>query len=138
MIKYALICTHDHEFEGWFAASDDYEAQCAAGLLRCPVCDSADVNKAIMAPNIATGRKREAAAADLAARIQAARSHIAENYTYVGGRFADEVRDIHAGLAEQRLIYGETTPEEAKALREEGIPVAPLPPILSPQQPKLH
>lgn len=138
MIKYALICTHGHEFEGWFGASDEYETQRAGGLLRCPVCDDAEVRKAIMAPNIATARKRDAAVAELAAKIHAARNHIAENYTYVGGRFAEEVRDMHAGVAEERLVYGEATPEEVRALREDGIPVAPLPSILSPQQQKLH
>ena len=46
----------------------------------------------------------------------------------VGDRFAEEARDIHNGEAEERGIYGQATPAEVKALVEDGVPVAPLPP----------
>ncbi|MEO0631669.1 MAG: DUF1178 family protein, partial [Planctomycetota bacterium] len=55
------------------------------------------------------------------------RSHVVENGTDVGRSFADEARRIHFEEAPERLIYGETTPEEAKELREDGVPIAPLP-----------
>jgi hypothetical protein len=42
-----------HKFEGWFGSSDDFASQQARGLLTCPVCGSADVGKALMAPNLA-------------------------------------------------------------------------------------
>ena len=42
-------------------------------------------------------------------------------------RFADEARAIHLGEAEARAIHGQATPEQADELRDEGIPVAPLP-----------
>lgn len=45
MIRYALTCDHDHEFEGWFGSSDDYDDQQARGLVECPVCASKQVRK---------------------------------------------------------------------------------------------
>ena len=58
MIRYALLCEHDHDFEGWFGASSDYEEQHARGLLECPVCGSKAVRKAIMAPAVAGTKAR--------------------------------------------------------------------------------
>ncbi len=56
MIKYRLQCAHGHEFEGWFASSASYDSQVEAGQLTCPECNSREVGKSIMAPNVATGR----------------------------------------------------------------------------------
>jgi hypothetical protein len=64
------------------------------------------------------------------------RQHIAENYDYVGDAFAQETRRMLDGDSEERLIYGEATPEEARALIEEGAPVAPLPAAASPKSHK--
>ena len=55
MIKYQLRCEARHEFEGWFRNSGDFDAQAAGGLLSCPLCGTGAVEKAIMAPSIATG-----------------------------------------------------------------------------------
>ena len=52
MIKYSLICDEEHEFDGWFPSSEDYDKQLKKGLLLCPLCDSKEVRKSIMAPNI--------------------------------------------------------------------------------------
>ena len=51
------------------------------------------------------------------------RQHLRENSDYVGKEFADEARRIHIGESEQRGIWGEATPDDAKALKDEGIPV---------------
>jgi hypothetical protein len=61
------------------------------------------------------------------------REHIKENFDYVGDKFADEARKMHAGESEERSIWGEATPEEARELADEGIDAAPLPPALAPQ-----
>ncbi len=45
----------------------------------------------------------------------------------VGRAFAREARAIHAGEAPRRPIIGEAAPDEARALIDDGIPVAPLP-----------
>jgi hypothetical protein len=55
------------------------------------------------------------------------RARIVENSENVGENFAREARKIHYGEAEERSIYGETTPKDAEALMEEGISVFPLP-----------
>jgi hypothetical protein len=91
------------------------------------------VSKQIMAPAVA-GTKRSAAPDPGALRtmmMQAARevrSHVESNFDYVGDAFAREARDIHEGRSEKREIYGEATPAEVRKLKDDGVPVAPLPP----------
>ena len=134
MIKYALACEHDHEFEGWFGSSADYDDQQARGLLACPVCASTAVQKQIMAPALAGVRKTaqdEAGAPNRAMMMEAMgrlRRHVEENFDDVGDGFAKEARAIHEGKAEDRGIYGQATPNEVRDLVEDGVPVAPLPP----------
>lgn len=143
MIRYALQCEHDHGFEAWFSASADYDDQAARGLVECPLCGSRAVSKQIMSPAVAGTKKREPGP-DLAQMqtlmLQAARearSHVEQNFDYVGDAFAREARDIHEGRAEKREIYGEATPAEVKKLKEDGVPCAPLPP-LPPDPAKAH
>ena len=134
MIRYALVCDHDHGFEAWFGSSSDYDDQAARGLVECPFCGSRAVSKQIMAPAVA-GTKRSAAPADAAATVQTmmmqaareVRAHVERNFDYVGDAFAREARDIHEGRSEQREIYGEATPAEVKKLKDDGVPVAALP-----------
>ena len=134
MIRYALICDHDHGFEGWFGASADYDAQVEGGLVECPVCGSRQVRKQIMAPAVA-GAKKADAAPELQAKMRTmmmeaareVRAHVEQNFDYVGDAFAREARDIHEGRAEKREIFGEATPAEVKKLKDDGVPCAPLP-----------
>lgn len=134
MIRYAVNCANDHEFEGWFPSSDGFDDQAARGLIECPYCASKDVRRAIMAPAVA-GTKKSAApepSPQMQTMVMEAmakvRSHVEENFEYVGDAFAKEARAIHEGDSEPREIYGEATPTEVKALKEDGVPVAPLPP----------
>jgi hypothetical protein len=60
MIRYQLICDQNHEFEGWFQASAAFDAQAESGLLRCPLCDSDQVKRALMTPNLASPKRRKA------------------------------------------------------------------------------
>ncbi len=62
MIRYALSCDCGHAFESWFANSAAYDKQAKRALVTCPVCGSAKVAKAMMAPNLASGSARAAAA----------------------------------------------------------------------------
>lgn len=134
MIRYALSCDHEHEFEGWFGSSDDYDDQQARGLLECPMCGSKGVRKQIMAPAVAGTKRtaREAPPAQTQAMMMEAagriRRHVEENFDDVGDAFAREARAIHEGKAEDRGIYGQATPKEVRELVEDGVPVAPLPP----------
>jgi hypothetical protein len=137
MIKYALRCEHDDRFEAWFADSASYDDQAERGLIECPHCGSIKISKAIMAPAVATSRKREATPQhqmqEIAGKV---RTHIRNNYDYVGNDFASEARAMHDGDKPERLIYGEASPKESKALKDEGVPVAPLPDALTPVPPK--
>lgn len=139
MIKYALACEFEHGFEGWFGSSSDYDDQQARGLLECPLCGSKAVRKQIMAPAVA-GTKRTAPAGvppQMREVVMEAfgkvRRHVEENFDYVGDSFAAEARAIHEGRSEERGIYGEATPQEIGKLKEEGVPIAPLPPAPAPK-----
>ena len=143
MIRYALICDRDHEFEGWFAASADFDDQQARGLVECPVCATKAVRKAIMAPAVA-GTKRRGQDAQPAQNHQMMmeamgriRRHVEETFDDVGDAFATEARAIHEGRSEDRGIYGQATSAEVRDLVEDGIPIAPLPPE-PPKKPQLN
>ena len=133
MIRYALACDHEHEFEGWFGASADFDDQQAKGQIECPICASKAVRKQIMAPALA-GTKRNSP--DMTPQMRQVmmetlgkvRRHVEENFDYVGDSFATEARAIHEGKSEERGIYGEATAAEVRKLAEDGVPVAPLPP----------
>ncbi len=134
MIRYALVCEHDHGFEGWFGSSADYDDQAGRGLVECPACGSHAVRKQIMAPAVAGTKRAEAPDETGPNRTMIMeamgrfRRHVKDNFDYVGDAFAREARAIHEGTSEERSIYGEARPEEVRALREDGVPVAPLPP----------
>ena len=154
MIRYNLRCEHGHAFESWFQSSQAYETQEKRKLVNCPSCGSAKVERAIMAPQIVSKKGREstapapAAPADvvatevttqgstpllmaqereLRAKIKELRDHIVKNADNVGERFPNEARKMHYGDIEHRPIYGEASPDEARALIDEGVEVSPLP-----------
>ena len=134
MIRYALLCDRDHEFEGWFAASADFDDQQARGLVECPVCASKVVRKAIMAPAVAGTKSRSQNNSPIQNHqmmmeaMSRVRRHVEENFDDVGDAFASEARAIHEGRSEDRGIYGHATSQEVRELVEEGVPIAPLPP----------
>ena len=149
MIHYTLRCERGHAFESWFQSSAAYESQEKRKLVNCPICGSAKVERAIMAPQIVSKKARNntepapAAPADAAApastpllmaqerelraKIKELRDHIVKNADNVGERFPNEARKMHYGDIEHRPIYGEASPDEARALIEEGVEVSPLP-----------
>jgi hypothetical protein len=137
MIRYSLQCDADHAFDSWFQSSATFDTLAATGQVACPVCGTAKVSKAPMAPAVVTDRPvtgeagpnslTAAPASELEAALAALRRQVEENSDYVGMNFAAEARAIHAGEAPERSIYGEARPEEARKLMEDGLPVAPLP-----------
>ena len=140
MIRYDLICAHDHSFEGWLSSSDDFEAQRDKGLVQCVVCGSTQTDRAIMAPNVSTARGKAAIATQRAAQMQMVndvadkiRKDIADKCDDVGTDFAEEARAIHYGEKPARGIYGSATHKQAAELRDEGVGAVPLPDILSPK-----
>lgn len=132
MIRFALRCAEGHSFDSWFASGAEYDRLSAARLLSCAVCGGTAVEKDLMAPSLRPGSgdpagplsapasPAEQALAELRRRIEAA----SEN---VGRDFPAEARRIHAGEAPARPIIGEAAPAEARALVEDGVPIAPLP-----------
>ncbi|WP_075291473.1 DUF1178 family protein [Pararhizobium arenae] len=135
MIKYALVCDNGHPFEGWFSSSADFDGQQARGLVTCPSCNSASISKQLMAPSVATARKKEETRSlmvnevhrEVASKIREMVKTIRENSEDVGEKFPEEARKIHYGEAEQRGLIGQATLTEVEALLEEGIEIAPLP-----------
>ena len=130
-----LRCAHDHRFEGWFGSDEDFESQLGRGLVTCPACGAATIDKLPSAPRLnVSGLKQEEAAAapgERVAALQAAMLNAVQqmmaNTEDVGERFAEEARRIHYGEAETRGIRGQATPDEREALRDEGIEVLSLP-----------
>ncbi len=148
MIRYALRCERGHTFESWFQSSAAYDSQHKRGLVACPSCDSTKVDKAIMAPRITRKGKSKSAPEpvtapaedtsptslvmapqerELVTKLKELRDHVLKNADNVGNKFPDEARKMHYGDIEHRAIYGEATTEEARALIDEGVEVAPLP-----------
>lgn len=136
MIRYALACgSCDHEFEAWFASSSAYDDQSLRGLVTCPACGSKTVSKQIMAPSVA-GTKRTTPEEAFKSFAAKARKYVSDNHDYVGEGFADEARAMYYGETETRPIWGKSTPKEAKALADEGVPAMPLPEPFAPPEPK--
>ncbi len=134
MIKYQLICDAEHDFEGWFRDSADYDSQAEDGLVECPACGSEKVRKAVMAPAVVGGKRSGSRAArlaeikrDMGKAVERARDYVEKNFDYVGDEFPEEARKIHYGEKEERGIYGEASGKEVKDLVDEGVSVAPLP-----------
>ena len=137
MIRYALKCAGDHRFDSWFQSAAAYDSLADAGPVACPVCGETTVEKAIMAPRVATGdsapepvakeRPLSGPAHPAEQMLKALREHVEKNSTYVGKRFATEARAMHLGEKAEGAIHGEASPEEARALIEDGVPIAPLP-----------
>lgn len=134
MIRFSLVCDADHSFDGWFRNGDDFDKQKKRGLVTCPVCHSPKVDKALMAPAVSTGRKKDTIALAMGeeqrkalAQLKAMAAKARENADYVGDKFAEEARKIHFGETEARGIYGEATADEARSLIDEGVEFMPLP-----------
>ncbi|MDJ0643557.1 MAG: DUF1178 family protein [Erythrobacter sp.] len=156
MIVFDLQCGEGHRFEGWFGSSSDYGDQVSRGLVSCPECGSTQVVKAPMAPavpakgnagrtsKVAAKRSSENSVANtpMPAEVQEAMQALAkaqakalEDSTYVGDSFAEQSREMHYGERDEAPIHGKASLEEAKALVDEGVPVAPLPfPVAPPDE----
>jgi hypothetical protein len=151
VILYSLVCHKGHDFESWFANSAAYDKQVKRGLVTCPQCGSAKVEKAIMAPRLARKDKNTPIVAaveestpapveaptpvamispqerEFRAKLRELRNHLTANADNVGKKFPEEARKMHYGEIEHRSIYGEASPQDARELHEEGIEFHPLP-----------
>lgn len=133
-----LQCSHGHTFEGWFASEDDYVSQSQRGMVQCPLCGDASVQKKLSAPrlNLSTQRLEKTTEVEMVngaqpnqalmeAWLELSRKLIAHTQD-VGDQFAEEARKMHYGEKEECAIRGKTTLDEARALLDEGIDVLPM------------
>jgi len=154
MIRYSLICERKHDFEIWFKNSADFDKQSKRGLVTCPACGSAKVEKALMAPSLGRGSRKGKSAGlpevampeapataeskapvammspqerEFRTKLKELRDHLTKNAENVGGKFPEEARKMHYGEIEHRSIYGEASPQDAKELLDEGVEFHPLP-----------
>ena len=136
MIRYTLKCADGHGFESWFKSSDAFETLLASDMVACPMCGTHEVSKSLMAPRVPAKQNRRddtsqpmSAGPDpkLEKALKELKDHVEKNSDYVGNKFADEARAMHLGEKPERSIYGEVKLDEAKKLREDGIPAVPLP-----------
>lgn len=138
MIRFALECEKGHSFESWFSSNATFDELAAAGHVLCPKCNSAKVQKSLMAPPVRASRKAAKPPSapqpmahspdpEVVEAIRSIREHVEKNSDYVGDKFVDEARAMHEGEAPQRSIHGEARPEDAKKLIEDGVPAVPLP-----------
>ncbi len=152
MIKYQLNCVNEHRFDGWFPNIAEFERQQQQKLLICPVCDSNQVDRAIMAPSIgkvkAAKTKTRAInksqsdkeefyrrqftddtmlpasrAKDILRKI---RKQIVNEFDNVGDKFTKEYRKHEKGERDDKF-YGTPSKEEVKELLEEGVDLFHLP-----------
>ena len=124
MILFDLVCPEKHQFESWFRDSAAFDDLKAKRQLICPHCGSRKVEKSLMAPAVASDRKREPATK---AEIEKLKQMIEKDADYVGLKFVTEARQMHAGEIPERPIYGEAKASDAIKLIEDGVPVLPLP-----------
>ena len=152
MIVFDLCCAAgDHRFEAWFASSDSFADQQARGLICCPICGDSAVSKAVMAPRLGAKSNQQRAEKSAAAApvgrepspelVRRVIAEIAEKQAemlphsrWVGRDFAAAARAMHEGRRADDLIHGQASPEEAEALRDDGIAAMPLlVPIVPPE-----
>jgi hypothetical protein len=143
MIKYKLKCENDHEFEGWFPSSKEFDRQCKKGMVNCPSCDTPNVGKALMAPRINKGKTRKAKKESLrraytndtmmmASRAKAVmrriKQEVEKEFENVGNNFYNEAIKAHEGTRDDK-IYGTPTKDEVNELLDEGIDLFHVPDI---------
>ena len=135
MIKYNLKCNNNHEFESWFSDSKEFDRLRAKKLLECIYCSSKIIKKSIMAPMISVPKNKNINQYEINDKVLQKernkliklRNFIEKNFEYVGEDFSKKVREIYYDKKNKKMIYGITSPEERKELKEEGIDLLSIP-----------
>ena len=135
MIKYRLICKDcEINFDSWFSTSKEYERLKKNKFLNCHICNSLNVEKTLMSPNVSISKnnfktvnqiKKYKETKEIILRYQ---EFIKKNFDYVGKNFAHEARSAHyKNKKALKGIYGTVTKEDLKELKEEGIETELIP-----------
>jgi hypothetical protein len=130
VIVFNLVCSDcEYPFEGWFDDTKSFNKQKKHKLINCPNCDSSNISKTLVAPNVSKKSNSKPAKnkKTLASNIKKIRKIVEKNFDYVGDNFFEEAKKIKYGETKDRPIYGEATIEETKELIEEEINITPLP-----------
>ena len=138
MIKYNLTCKCNCTFDSWFASSEEFGRLMEKKLITCIECNSNNVNKSIMAPNVSSSKKIDNInykfQKNIKKKIIEYQKFIKKNCKYVGDNFAQEARSIYYNEKETKDneketkgIYGRVTAEEIDELNEEGIETTTIP-----------
>ena len=133
MIKYLLKCSNKHEFESWFSESKEFEKLKKKNLIECIFCQSKDVDKSIMSPNVVRKKSIVEKKFDdkefnrIKKDLIKIRKFVEKNFEFVGDKFSKEVREIYYDNKKNKNIYGTATLEERLELEEEGIELASIP-----------
>ncbi|WP_226578537.1 DUF1178 family protein [Acuticoccus sediminis] len=133
MIHYTLRCDKGHQFDGWFASSAAFDTQNERGLLTCPQCDSAKVQRALMAPAVVAGRDTRGAAPAATGEAQeredtsapgaggpppapAAQPGEMALMDERGQKLRALIKAMHAAVKEYGVDVGTNFPEEARRI----------------------
>ena len=130
MIVFNLNCSDcTFSFEGWFENTKNYDKQIRKGLLSCPSCNSTQIKKGLMAPNLSkkSNSKISKRNKSIASNVKKLKKIIEKEFDYVGDKFTEEAKKIKYGEVKERPIYGEASIEQTKELIDEDIDVLPLP-----------
>ena len=135
MIKYSLVCKDcDLTFESWFANSKDFEKLKKKNFLNCHRCNSINIEKSLMAPNLINTNSDLSKGKDkkkydkIKKTIAKYQNFIKNNFEYVGDNFAYEARSIHyREKKKEKSIYGTASKKDLKELKEEGIDAQMIP-----------
>ena len=131
MIKYNLVCKCGNTFESWFSTSKEYDSLCKKKLVKCIYCDSSEVKKTVMAPNLTSKSNKILTDSKVNKKIKKQliefRRYIEKNCKNVGENFSKEARSIHYDKKTSKGIYGKATPKETSELLDEGIEIATIP-----------
>ena len=135
MIKYSLLCKNCKlTFESWFANSKEYEKLKRKKLLNCQGCNSIEIEKSLMAPNLIAKKTDENTTKEIKKykkikkTISKYQNFIKNNFEYVGDNFAYEARSIHYNIKKkEKGIYGNASKQDLKELKEEGIDTQIMP-----------
>ena len=131
MINYNLKCKCNCTFDSWFSSSEEFGRLKRKKLITCIECNSNDISKSIMAPNVSSSKKKDDInykfQQDIKKKVIEYQKFIQENCKYVGDNFAQEARSIHYDNKKSEGIYGKATAEEINELNEEGIETTTVP-----------
>jgi hypothetical protein len=119
MIKYKLVCKNcETNFDSWFASSKEFEKLKKKQLLVCHICNSAKVDKTLMAPSVRNNKRdikndlQLDKYENVKKTIRSYQKFIKENFKFVGENFAYEARSIHYSPKKNPKVSMEMLPKK--------------------------